>query len=213
MLRFLKWIFLVFGGLGVLILSFFYIQNKHDLNLFFKNKETLSYEYSIKTCLEVSQNYFYPCFEKNFNNYLSMVSLTGTSLGLKAAFNFIEEDRQNQKKYKTEKESSIRYALNHLRINNLALKNATQRFFGLEFTYGGYVGKIKDFQVEAKDFSDGIIKGLEGKDGVESILDPDLLSEFKSELTLILSEYKSVQQALDEWLNAEVIRLKAKHDV
>jgi hypothetical protein len=213
MLRFLKWIFLVFGGIAVLILSFFYIQNRHDLKLFFETKDTLNYELLANTCLEVNHNYYYPCLENNLKKYLTKVSLTGTSLGLKAAFNFIEEDRVNQKLYITEKQSNIRYALNHLRINNLALDNATKRFFGLEFTYGGYVGKIKDFHIEAKEFSDGIIEGLQGEDGIQSVLDPSKQSEFSSELSLILSDYKTVQEALKSWVDAEVKRLKAMHDV
>ena len=212
MLHFLKWIFLVFGGIGLSIMCFFFFQNKNDLQVYFGTKSTFSYEFLQATCVEVNEKYYYPCFENNFKKYLANVSLTGTSLGLKSAFNFVEDDKLNQKLYNTQKESNIRYALNHLRINNLALSNATNRFFGFEFTYGGYVGKIQDFHKKAIEFSDGIIEGLTGADGIESVVDQAKKSEFKADLALIRIEYKTAQDLVSQWLDAEVKRLTALHD-
>jgi hypothetical protein len=213
MLRFLKWIFLVFGGLGFSIMCFFFFQNKHDLQVYFGTKDTLSYEVLQTTCINANEKYYFPCFKESFRKYLTNVSLTGTSLGLKTAFNFVEDDKLNQKLYKTQKEADIRYALNHLVINNLALNNATNRFYGFDFTYGGYVGKIQDFHTKAREFSDGIIEGLKGKEGINSVVDPLKKSEFESDLAIIESEYKDSQDLVSKWLDSEVKRLKALHDV
>ncbi len=212
MLRFLKWIFFVFGGLGILIMSFFFIQNKHDLKMYFSSKDSYSYETIKLSCSDVKDEYYYPCFEAVFKKYLEKVSLTGTSLGLKSAFNFIEIDRENQKAFEYENEVKIRYALNHLRLNNLALNNSVKRFFGLEFTYGGYVGKIKDFNTEAVEFSDGIIEGLNGDDGIDSTQDPELKEAFKKEFMGVAAEYEAAKNNVQKWLDAEIVRLKKLHD-
>jgi len=213
MLRFLKWIFFIFGGLGLLILTFFYIQNKQDLNTFFDNKENLSYESLQKKCLNIVNNSYYPCFKQEFDDYLDKVSLTGTSLGMKLAFNFLEEDRIHSYEGVEENERNIIYGLKHLDINNLALDNSYRRFFGLEFTYGGYIGKLKDFLVEAKDFSDGIIEGLKGKDGISSLKDETLKQKYTADLERIEATYLIKRDEVQKWLNQKVDSLKKKHNI
>ena len=79
MLRFLKWIFFVFGGLGLLIMSFFFIQNKHDLKMYFNSKDSYSYEIIKSSCSDVKDEYYYPCFETVFEKYLEKVFLNNHS--------------------------------------------------------------------------------------------------------------------------------------
>ena len=212
MLRFLKWIFFVFGGLGLLVMSFFYIQNKTDLHLYFGNKSTLEYDSIKVSCKEVESEYYFNCFYKNFAVYLQKVSLTGISLGLKTAFTFIDEDKMNNTLHKS-KANDIRFAINHLKVNNLALKNSTKRFHGLEFTYGGYIGKVSDFLEKGMAFSDGILVGLKGDEGISSLTDEGLRSAFNIELKSVEKDYKMIQVSINSWLDSEIKQLKEKHEV
>jgi hypothetical protein len=212
MLRFLKWIFFVFGGLGLLVMSFFYIQNRTDLHLYFNNKSLFEYDYLVETCKGVEDQYYSPCFLDTFESYTQKVSLTGISLGLKTAFTFIDKDKELNKKF-SRTENNIRCALNHLSINNLALSNSTKRFHGLEFTYGGYIGKIKDFLAKGMSFSDGIIKGLKSSDGIKSLQNQVLEASYNEELTKIEAEYQNIQNDVNAWLEREIKQLKDKHDV
>jgi hypothetical protein len=211
MLRFLKWIFFVFGGLGVVIMSFFYVQNKTDLHLYFGNRSTFNYE-NIKENCNTDSHYYFPCFIKEFDTYVQKVSLTGISLGLKTAFTFIDSDKELNKKFSTE-ENKVRFGLNHLIINNKALENSTKRFHGLEFTYGGYIGKVKDFLVRGMSFSDGIIKGLRGSDGISSLKNKDLEASYTDELSIIEARYQEIQNHVNGWLDREIKQLKDKHEV
>lgn len=212
MLRFLKWIFFVFGGLGLVIMSFFYIQNKTDLHLYFNNKSSLEYSTVQNTCPEISDTYYFPCFFKQFKVYIGKVSLTGISLGLKTAFTFIDTDKENNKKFEST-EMKVRYALNHLMLNNLALSHSTKRFHGLQFTYGGYIGKVKDFLSKAQSFSDGIINGLKSDEGISSLGDAVKRDLYQSEFSRIEAEYQTIQLDVNSWLDREIKQLKAKHNV
>jgi hypothetical protein len=211
MLRFLKWIFLIFGGLGLTILSFFFIQNKHDLIEAFQHKDKLSYENVKASCLDVQADYYYPCFQKRFEDYLKNVSLTGTSIGLKFAFNFIEEDKKNTSYFIDTAEKDVEYALHYLTLNNLAIVNSTQRFFGLSFTYGGYVGKIKDNLEKAQEFSRGIIEGLEGSEGLARISDQVKKDFYQSRLHETVIQYELAVKTVQSWLDSEVNKLKEKY--
>ena len=212
MLRFLKWIFFIFGGLGLIIMSFFYTQNRKDLHLYFKHKESLEYKAIRVSCTNVENDYFFDCFYKKFDDYLKYVSLTGTSLGLKTAFSFIDEDKKNNKKY-IKAENDIRYALNHLKINNLAIQNSINRFHGFKFTYGGYIGKIKDFLAGGEAFADGILEGLKSPAGIKSLNDSAKIKMYLKELASIESEYNEVKESTALWIEAKVRDLKEKHHV
>ena len=214
MLRFLKWIFLIFGGLGLVIMSFFYVQNRTDLHLYFDNKNTLDYSYLKETCKDIDNSYYFDCFYNNFDVYLEKVSLTGISLGLKTAFSFSDRDKLSNTLYgENEKENDIRFALNHLLVNNLALDNSTKRFHGFDFTYGGYIGKVKDFLDRGMAFSDGIITGLKGADGIKALGDTEQANAFSLELKSVEEKYRSIQLAINAWLSAEISALKEKHKV
>ena len=211
MLRFLKWIFFVFGGLAVGILTFFYIQNKHDIGVAFDYYQKLQYENIRSSCLNSEKDYFYPCFVKEFESYLHKTSLTGMSLGLKMAFNFIDEDKQNTKMFENEVEKDITYSLNYLEINNLAIKNSYKRFFGLEFTYGGFVGKVQDNLEKASAFSDGIIEGLKGDHGITKLNNPAIEEQMYARLTALVSDHEQAKQEVQLWLDIEIKKLEKKY--
>ena len=97
MIRYVKHILLVFGSLGCLLVCFFYLQNKHDLQLYFSQGSKLDYETLKESCEKVQQNYYYPCFRENFVDLISNLSVTGRSLALKKAFNFIELDKKKER--------------------------------------------------------------------------------------------------------------------
>lgn len=211
MLHFLKWIFFVFGGLGLAVMSFFFVQNKHDLGVAWDYKSQLDYDYMKQTCLNVEKDYYYPCFEKKFEEYLEKVSITGMSLGLKMAFNFIDEDKQKTTFFENEIQKDLTYSFHYLKLNNLAISNSFKRFFGLEFTYGGFVGKVKDNLEKASLFSDGIIKGLKSEEGISKLNNPVLEEKFHMQLSQLEQEYAQAKDLTQKWLDKEVARLEQKY--
>lgn len=96
MLRFLKWVFFIFGGLALSIMIFFYSQNKEDIHLALDYKEKLSHDYLVENCPVTKDKYYYPCFKKSFREMVSKAGLTGISIALKFAFNFMDDDKENQ---------------------------------------------------------------------------------------------------------------------
>jgi len=194
MLRFLKWIFLVFGGLALSIMIFFYTQNKKDIGHALDFKDKLSYDELSETC-QAQQLYLYPCFKDHYSNYTKLVGLTGLSIGLKFAFNFMDQDKENQKAYKGV-EKDIRYSLNYLELNNLSIKESTERFHGFEFMYGGYLSSVRDYLASAREFSDGIFKGLESKDGIGKLNDPKLIKSYQEEYQALKADFEaSIEKA------------------
>ncbi len=211
MLRLLKWIFLGFVTLGLLIMIFFYSQNRMDLHFYFDNKDSLTYEIVKEKCPQAQNSYYFKCFEENFVQYLQNVSLTGTSLGMKSAFTFVDEDKKNNKNYEGV-ENDVRFALNHLKLNNLALENSTKRFHGFEFTYGGYIGKIKDFNEKAIEFSQGIIEGLKSEKGIKA-LPITKREKYNIELQSLEYEFNKISKTVQAWLDLQISELKEKHQV
>lgn len=211
MLRFLKWIFLIFGGLAIALLSFFFFQNKHDITVAYDHYDKLQYTSLKKTCLNIKKDYYYPCFVKEFKKYLDLTSLTGMSIGLKMAFNFVELDKENTTFFDSEAEKDIVYSLNYLELNNLAIKSSYKRFFGFEFTYGGFVGKVQDNLEKASAFSNGIIEGLKGKDGITKLNNPVLEEKMHERLNLLQLELKGSQEQVRSWLDIEIKKLEKKY--
>lgn len=212
MLRFLKWIFLIFGGLAFGILTFFFIQNKHDLMTAWDHKSELSYSSIKGSCLDVEKEYYYPCFRKSFLKYLDKVSMTGTSLGLKMAFNFIDEDKMYTKKFSSTLERDLTYSLNYLELNNFAISQSYKRFFGLEFTYGGFVGKVKENLDKADIFSNGIIDGLRGKEGISKLKSLELQKKLNARLEALEADFNHNKKNVQTWLDAEIKILDKKYN-
>lgn len=211
MLRFLKWIFLIFGGLALGIMTFFFIQNKHDLTMAFEHRTQLNYSGMKQTCLNIEKDYYFPCFKKSFTKYLEKVSMTGMSLGLKMAFNFVDDDKANTKFFNSEIERDLTYSLHYLEINNLAIAQSYKRFFGLEFTYGGFVGKVQDNLERASKFAEGIVKGLKGKDGITKLNNPILEEQMYTKLSKLEDEFAQKKQEVESWLKVEIATLEKKY--
>lgn len=212
MLRFLKYIFLIFGGLALGIMFFFFSNNKNDVLTAIEYRGPLSYSGLQETCLNVEKKYFYPCFKERFEEYVSKVSLTGVSLGLKLAFNVLDEDKENTTYFKNDKLKDVNYALHYLVINNLAIDNAYRRFYGFEFTYGGYILKLQDFYKKAYEFSDNIIEGLEGKEGIDSIAKKDVQQAqmLLKRLEQIKTRYQEVRSKAQNFMRVEVEKQEKK---
>lgn len=214
MLRFLKYIFLIFGGLALAIMTFFFSNNKNDVLTVIEYRGPLSYSGLQETCLNVEKNYFYPCFKERFEDYISKVSLTGVSLGLKLAFNVLDEDKENTSLFEDQKIKDVNYALSYLVINNLAIDNAYRRFYGFEFTYGGYILKLQEFYKKAYEFSDNIIQGLEGDEGIVAIAqkDPQKAQELSKRLNNIKQNYQNVRRKAEAFMQVEVEKQEKKFE-
>lgn len=211
MLRFLKWIFLIFGGLALSVMIFFYSQNKKDIHLAMDYREKLSYDYLKENCPVNEKNYFYPCFKKEFEKMTSQAGLTGVSIALKFAFNFMDTDKENQKAYSGD-EMNIVYSLNYLEINNIALDESDERFNGFKFMYGGYLSSIRDFLKGAKSFTDGLIAGLEGEEGIAKLQDEDKVIEYSEKLNRLKAQYNQLYSEVNEKNEAKIAELLAKND-
>lgn len=201
MLRFLKYIFFIFGSLALGIMIFFYFQNKEDLGTVWENRKSVSYEVIAKECPKNQ----YDCFKNSFDRFSSKVSLTGLSLGLKLGFNYLEESKENSNlKYK-----DIEYALRHLELNNTVIKYTNNRFYGFEKLYGGYIGKMIDFLAQAKDFSNNLIIGLTKTDeGIESVKEIEKKIEFEIRLNRIREELDLQSNKIQKFINIEVARIE-----
>lgn len=201
MLRFLKYIFLIFGSLALGIMIFFYFQNKEDLGSVWNNRKSISYEVISKECPDEHYN----CFKERFDAFSSKVSLTGLSLGLKLGFNYLEESKEKSDlKYK-----DIEYALRHLELNNTVIKYTNNLFFGFEKLYGGYIGKMIDFLAQAKDFSNNLIIGLtKSENGIDSVQDIDTKIKFEIRLNRIREELDLQLNKIQQFINREVERIE-----
>lgn len=212
MIRYLKYIFLGFGLLAIGIGTFFFLNNKKDLQIAWDSKNELSYDYLSKNCPENGVKYFYPCFREHLQAYMEKVSLTGISIGLKLAFNFMEEDKQNTSKFANEKVKLLNYSINYLEVNNLAIANSYKRFFGFEFTYPGFVSRLRDYYKGAYEFSENLIHGLRGKDGIVSIEDEEVRMELTKRFEIENSYFNSLRQETDQFVNSEIERLTGEDE-
>lgn len=201
MLRFLKYIFLVFGLLALGILGFFAFQNRVDLKIVWAAKDTLSFEAASKECPQKT----YECFKKSFQNYSSKVSLTGLSIGLKFAFNFLEELKEE----KQEDHGDILSSLRYLEINNIVISEMSKRFHGLELFYPAYISKMEDFLENSKTFSQDIFIGLtRSEDGLESVKDEALQQSLRNRMLDIRNEYDERVKKVEEFIESSKEKLQ-----
>ncbi|MEX0798447.1 MAG: hypothetical protein WD025_03335, partial [Bacteriovoracaceae bacterium] len=190
MLRYLKYIFLVFGSLALLIIGFFIFQNKRDLKLAWDYWNVLDYEYMTQNCPEAEKQYYYPCFKKEYQEYLDQAGLTGTSIGLKLAFNFMDKDKASSERYENKNIKNIVYSLNYLEINNMAIKNSYRRFYGFKNMYGGYLSSLREFLDGAEKFSKNMIEGLESEEGIASIQGEETKRKLSKRFSALKAAYK-----------------------
>lgn len=206
MLRFLKYIFLIFGGLALSVMIFFFVQNKEDLSVVWEYKNKLSYEKTKKECVKKE---LFICFKNEFNEFSDKVSLTGLSLGLKLAFNYLEKSKSLSKStYK-----DIEYALKHLEINNIVIAKTNNRFHGFKTLYGGYIGKMIDFLKSAKEFSKNLMIGLEkSPEGLKSIKNNEVKARFEAEYLKIKQKFNDEVLKIETFIEKQVKFLKDKYE-
>lgn len=203
MIKYLKYIALVFGSIGFMAASFFYYQNKNDLKFSFEFNERIDYEYAKKNCLAVSDNYYFPCLMKEYKDFLKHVSLTGTNIGLRMMFKAMDEDKIAWTKYSDQKVKNIYYTLNYLRVNNMAIANAKKRYFGFDALYGGYIASLDEFYERAFEFSENLIRGMESSEGLTQFQDPELNKEFLE----VRKEYFELKSKVQEFISSERERI------
>lgn len=183
---------------------FFYFQNKEDLKVVWEYKDIIDYKVIHEKCPEKS----YECFIADFESMAKEVSITGLSLGLKLAFNYLEESKQKSKK----KYKDIEFALKHLEVNNIVIKYTNNRFHGFKNLYGGYIGKMIDFFKSSKNFSDNLIIGLKkSEDGLKSVDDQEKKAQFSNWLEKVINNYNNYKEKIQSFLDKEVSRLEKEY--
>ena len=212
MIRYLKYVFLIFGGLGLSIMAFFYYQNHHDLHLVWDYSDELDYEEIAEDCSKAQGSYYYPCFLEEFKELVEQSGITGISFGLKLAFNFMDEDKATTTLFENEKVKDIEYALNYLEINNLAIRNSYQRFFGIRNMYSGYLSSLRDFLDGAEKFSQNLIDGLDGEDGISSIENDQARERVELRYEEVLSEYEEEYSKARTFVESEIEKVLKAHE-
>ncbi len=179
MIKYLKYILIVFGSLGVLLVGFFYFQNQHDLHTYLSYRNSLSYD-DVKANCKSEKEYYYPCFKEKFKEYISKVSITGRSIGLNSAFDFLEEDKKRNKFFSS-KVKDITYSIHYIEINNIVLSKLSSSYFGFEFLRSSFIASVQRFEEKAFEFSENLIFGLESKEGLEKIKEGPFFIELSTQ--------------------------------
>ncbi|MBD65483.1 MAG: hypothetical protein CME62_09770 [Halobacteriovoraceae bacterium] len=209
MVRYLKYIVIVFGSIGLLIASFFIYQNRVDIKTAWNFNPHFELEYLKKNCPQSDADYYYPCLRKIFQDYLGQVSLTGTNMGLKMVFSAMDEIKEHQTKYPEPQHAQIAYTLAYIDLNNLALDNAYRRYFGLSQMYGGFVASLGKYYPKAFEFSENLIIGLRSNEGLEQLADSDLKKKFVYQLNQYEQEYYRIKKEVTDFIEKESAELEA----
>ena len=209
MVRYLKLIVLIFGTIGLIAASFFYLQNKRDIAVAWDYSDKIDYNYLLSQCPE---KYVYPRLKTEFSDYLTKVSLTGTSIGLKMVFTVMDEDKANVDRFPNDKYRDFQYSIHYLELNNLALNNPFKRYHGFKPLYGGYIATLTRFYEKAYHFSDNIIIGLEGHEGIKSLQNAQQQKRLTQQLESIKTDYYQIKQDVEIFLDSELKRLDAVQD-
>jgi hypothetical protein len=208
MVRYLKYIILIFGGIGVIAVSFFYMQNKTDISKALEYRGRIDYQYLSENCKVIDKDYLYPCIKAEFADYLNHVSLTGTSMGLKMVFNVMDEDRENTTLFKDENTKQLHFSISYIEINNMALQNAYKRYFGFENLYGGFVSSLEQYYGKAYEFNDNLILGLESAEGIKKLKSDKEIQILRNRLELAKNDYYQIKNEVQEYLESEFKRLE-----
>lgn len=206
MVRYLKLIIIIFGSIGIIAASFFYFQNKTDISYALEYADKIDYAELAKSCPD---GYIYPCLRDVFESYLAEVSLTGTSMGLKMVFSVMDYDKDRTKRFKSEQHRDLQYSINYLEINNMAIKNPIKRYHGFDSLYGGYIATLTRYYDKAYHFSDNIIIGLEGHEGIKTLNDKALEADLTQQLEVLKNDYYSTKQVVEIFLEAELNKINA----
>ena len=116
MVRYLKYIVLIFGGIGLFAASFFYLQNKNDITVALEYRSKIDYEHLNKNCPIKEKDYIFPCIKNEFKEFLDHVSLTGTSMGMKMVFNVMDDDRAQTTVFPSEELKALHFSINYLEL-------------------------------------------------------------------------------------------------
>lgn len=208
MIRYLKYIVLVFGSIGISVAGFFAFQNRVDLSRALEYRKIIDYDHLVENCPKVEDSYYYPCLKEKYIKFLEGVSLTGTNIGLRMMFSVMEEDKIKMKKFELQSQKDITYALNYLEINNLTMDNAHKRYFGLKGLYGGFLASLKEYYTRAHIFSEDLLSGLESPKGISSIDDVELRTKFDKRFQLIRAEYYRIKKDASDFISQEIARIQ-----
>ena len=213
MIRYLKYVFLTFGLLALGLMTFFYQQNKKDIALALEYRGKLDRAEVQKNCASDQQGSLYSCFKNKVTPFFEQAGLTGLSLGLRFAFNFLEEDKAKTQVYADNQAAKdVFYALHYLEMNNLVLKNVTHQFHGFQFTYGGYLSRMKDLLDKAKKFSDNLILGIESDDGLAKLRDHHDYEALKKRFLDLKKNYNQYYRQAKSWNDNRIQELLAKEE-
>lgn len=207
MVRYLKWIIIIFGSIGICIASFFLLQNKHDIARALDYRSKIDYSYIQDNCNEAIKKYYFVCIKNIFAEYLSDVSFTGTNIGLKMVFNVIDKDKDGEQFFKSDDLKNMHYSINYLEINNLALNSAYRKYFGFDMLYGGFIATLGENYVRGFNFSENIILGLEGVDGIKSIKDKAQREILYKRLKDAKSHYYKIKEEVELFIDTEKEKL------
>ena len=211
MIRYLKYIVIVFGSIGIAVGGFFAYQNRVDLSHALEYRKIIDYEYLQKYCLGVDKRYFYPCLKDKYIEYLEKVSLTGTNIGLRMMFSVIEDDKANVEKFESENLKNLVYTLNYLEVNNLTMDNAYRRYFGLPALYGGFLSSLNEYYPRAFRFSEDLIAGMESPNGLDSITDSATRDQLDSRFQAIRENYYQIKQEALDFIEKETARIQVSN--
>lgn len=206
MVRYLKYIVLVFGSLGLMIGSFFFFQNKQDILHAWSASEKIDYAYVSKKCSESKS--VMPCLEDEFAEFAKKASITGMGIGMKMVFNVIDHEKFSVRPFESEIESKIFYSLVYLRVNNSAMANVYKNYNGFQVFYAGFIGSLPKFYEDAFEFSENLLNGLHGPDGIEQLADGAKKQKYLSELKEVEEKYFYLKSTATEFIEKETKRLR-----
>ena len=208
MIRYLKYIVIVFGSIGIGVASFFGYQNRVDISKAFEYREIIDYDYLQNHCLNIEENYYYPCLIEKYQEYLQHVSLTGSNIGLRMMFSVMNEDKAKTTKFPTEKQRDLTYTINFLVVNNYTMSNAHKRYFGFQALYGGFISSLAEFYPRAFGFSDDLIAGLESPKGLESLEDEQVKQRMEDRLKSVKKDYYRIKKEALDFIEKETVRIQ-----
>ena len=209
MVRYLKYIVLIFGSLGIIIGSFFVYQNRIDISAAMEYNSILDYDHLKSNCDNIEKDYYFPCLKDKFAQFLSKVSLTGTNIGMKMVFTVIDEDKGRTTFFETDKQKQIEYTINYLEINNMAIDNVYRRYFGMETMYGGFIASLNKYYEKAYEFSENLIIGLESHEGIKSLSKEEYRQQALSRFQIVKENYYRIKKESQSFIESEVKRLEA----
>ncbi len=209
MIKYLKYIILIFGSIGLLAAGFFGYQNRVDLKTAFKYRSIIDYEYLQENCPEATEAYYYPCLKKKYIEYLSKVSFTGTNIGLRMMFSVMAEDKAYTTKFSNENFKAMTYTVNYLEVNNLTMNNAYRNYFGLKSLYGGFLATLREYYTKAGVFSEDLIRGLESGKGLEKLALSPEKTRLEERFLKARKNYFHIKDEALTFIDKETTRLKS----